>query len=342
MHQRDDRANKPKLDIPENNYICAKPRQNQVSQYSGELGIHRDVSIDDEIDESQLSVHPVDGDISGDSFEVYFRGMDKPKLLTRDEERALADRIKSGDIEARNELVAANTGLVASIVKRYVGLGLDLHDLMQEGSIGAMEAANRFDPSLGFKFSTYATHWIRQAATRAISNKANAIRKPVHFDERIRKIRRAQNELSQGLGRQPSIEEVAEAVELEVDKVRDAINHDPIVTSLDTPVNLDDSDTMMVDYMEDQTALKYVEDIDTSIIHDQIMEAIGSLSYREQQVLMMRFGMHPDKEPRRHTLEEVANEFCVTRERIRQIEVKSLAKLRKNKSMAKLISYLRH
>jgi RNA polymerase primary sigma factor len=277
-------------------------------------------------------------DIADDSVRLYLREIGKIPLLTSEEELALAQKVVSGDKRAKDQMAEANMRLVVSIAKRYVGRGLDLLDLIQEGNTGLLRAVEKFDPDKGFKFSTYATWWIRQAITRAIADQARTIRIPVHMVETINKLLRTQRRLTQELNREPSNEEIAAAMEIEVDKVEHIMKIKQDISSLDASVRDDEEDSVLGDFIEDEDTVSPEESAAGQLLKEQVKDLLGSLTEREQKILKLRFGLEDGKS---HTLEEVGQEFSVTRERIRQIEAKALAKLRKHKDSKKLLDYIK-
>ena len=276
-------------------------------------------------------------DISDDSVRLYLREIGKIPLLTAEEELALAKKVVSGDKRAKDAMAEANMRLVVSIAKRYVGRGLDLLDLIQEGNTGLLRAVEKFDPERGFKFSTYATWWIRQAITRAIADQARTIRIPVHMVETINKLLRTQRRLTQELNREPTNEEIAAAMEMDVDKVEHIMKIKQDISSLDASVRDDEEDSVLGDFIEDEDTKTPTESASEQLLKEQVKQILSTLTEREQKILRLRFGIDDGKS---HTLEEVGQEFSVTRERIRQIEAKALAKLRKNKDTRKLHEYL--
>lgn len=276
-------------------------------------------------------------DISDDSVRLYLREIGKIPLLTAEEELALAKKVVSGDKRAKDAMAEANMRLVVSIAKRYVGRGLDLLDLIQEGNTGLLRAVEKFDPERGFKFSTYATWWIRQAITRAIADQARTIRIPVHMVETINKLLRTQRRLTQELNREPTNEEIAAAMEMDVDKVEHIMKIKQDISSLDASVRDDEEDSVLGDFIEDEDTKTPTESASEQLLKEQVKQILSTLTEREQKILRLRFGLDDGKS---HTLEEVGQEFSVTRERIRQIEAKALAKLRKNKETRKLHEYL--
>lgn len=278
-------------------------------------------------------------DASDDSVRLYLREIGKIPLLTAEEELALAQRVVSGEKRAKDKMAEANMRLVVSIAKRYSGRGLDFLDLIQEGNTGLLRAVEKFDPDKGFKFSTYATWWIRQAITRAIADQARTIRIPVHMVETINKLLRTQRRMTQELNREPTIDELAEELEMEPAKVEYVIKIKQDITSLDAGVGRDgeDEDSVLGDFIEDGDSATPEESATSQLLKEQVKSVLSSLSDREQKILKMRFGLNGSKS---HTLEEVGKEFAVTRERIRQIEAKALAKLRKHKDSKKLHEYI--
>ena len=276
-------------------------------------------------------------DIADDSVRLYLREIGKIPLLTAPEELALAKKVVSGSKAAKDAMAEANMRLVVSIAKRYVGRGLDLLDLIQEGNTGLLRAVEKFDPDRGFKFSTYATWWIRQAITRAIADQARTIRIPVHMVETINKLLRTQRRLTQELNREPTNEEIGIAMEMDVDKVEHIMKIKQDISSLDASVRDDEEDSVLGDFIEDEDTKTPTESASEQLLKEQVKQILGTLTEREQKILKLRFGLEDGKS---HTLEEVGQEFSVTRERIRQIEAKALAKLRKHKDTRKLHEYL--
>ena len=278
-------------------------------------------------------------DISDDSVRLHLREIGKIPLLSADEELALAQRVVAGDKRAKDKMAEANMRLVVSIAKRYSGRGLDFLDLIQEGHTGLLRAVEKFDPEKGFKFSTYATWWIRQAITRAIADQARTIRIPVHMVETINKLLRTQRRMTQELNREPTIEELAKELEMEPEKVEYVIKIKQDISSLDAGVGRDgeDEDSVLGDFIEDEDSATPEESASNQLLKEQVQSVLSALSEREQKIIKMRFGLENGKS---HTLEEVWQEFAVTRERIRQIEAKALAKLRKHKDAKKLYEYL--
>src|SRR6185312_6196981 len=279
----------------------------------------------------------LDDDVADDSVRLYLREIGKIPLLSAEEELALAQRVVAGDKKAKDQMAEANMRLVVSIAKRYVGRGLDLLDLIQEGNTGLLRAVEKFDPDKGFKFSTYATWWIRQAITRAIADQARTIRIPVHMVETINKLLRTQRRLTQELNREPTNDEIAKAMEIDVDKVEHIMKIKQDISSLDASIRDDEEDSVLADFIEDEDTVSPEESATGQLLKEQVKEMLSALTEREQKILKLRFGLEDGKS---HTLEEVGQEFSVTRERIRQIEAKALAKLRKHKDAKKLHDYL--
>ncbi len=294
---------------------------------------------EEEDDEDVLNQGQYFDDASDDSVRLYLREIGKIPLLNSEEELALAHRVVAGEKKAKDKMAEANMRLVVSIAKRYSGRGLDFLDLIQEGNTGLLRAVEKFDPDKGFKFSTYATWWIRQAITRAIADQARTIRIPVHMVETINKLLRTQRRMTQELNREPSIEELAKELEMEPDKVEYVIKIKQDITSLDAGVGRDgeDEDSVLGDFIEDEDGTTPEESATSQLLKEQVQAILSTLSDREQKIVKMRFGLENGKS---HTLEEVGQEFAVTRERIRQIEAKALAKLRKHKDAKKLHEYL--
>ena len=278
-------------------------------------------------------------DISDDSVRLHLREIGKIPLLNAEEELALAQKVVAGDKRAKDKMAEANMRLVVSIAKRYSGRGLDFLDLIQEGHTGLLRAVEKFDPDKGFKFSTYATWWIRQAITRAIADQARTIRIPVHMVETINKLLRTQRRMTQELNREPSIEELAKELEMEPEKVEHVMKIKQDISSLDAGVGRDgdEDENVLGDFIEDEESATPEESAASQLLKEQVQSVLSNLSDREQKIIRMRFGLDNGKS---HTLEEVGQEFAVTRERIRQIEAKALAKLRKHKDARKLYEYL--
>ena len=294
---------------------------------------------EEDTSEEELNSGQYLDDISDDSVRLHLREIGKIPLLTAEEELALAQKVVSGDKRAKDKMAEANMRLVVSIAKRYSGRGLDFLDLIQEGHTGLLRAVEKFDPDKGFKFSTYATWWIRQAITRAIADQARTIRIPVHMVETINKLLRTQRRMTQELNREPTIEELAKELEMEPEKVEYVIKIKQDISSLDAGVGRDgdEDESVLGDFIEDEDSVTPEESAATQLLKEQVQSVLSTLSDREQKIIKMRFGLDGGKS---HTLEEVGQEFAVTRERIRQIEAKALAKLRKHKDSRKLYEYL--
>ncbi len=301
----------------------------------------RDLESEEELSDEELAITAENVDaFADDSVRLYLREIGKIPLLTPEEEAELAQRIVKGDKKAKDKMVESNMRLVVSIAKRYGGRGLDFLDLIQEGNTGLLRAVEKFDPDKGFKFSTYATWWVRQAITRAIADQARTIRIPVHMVETINKVLRTTRKLTSELNREPTNEEIAKALDMEPEKVDYVMRIKQDIASLDASVGRegDDEDSVLGDFVEDEERDSPEESAANQILKEQLSEIIATLTDREQKIIRLRFGIGGG---RPHTLEEVGNEFDVTRERIRQIEAKALSKLRKNKETRKLHEYLR-
>ena len=293
--------------------------------------------IEEEVATPEVAVY-LDDDVADDSVRLYLREIGKIPLLNAEEELALAQRVVAGDKDAKDKMAEANMRLVVSIAKRYVGRGLDLLDLIQEGNTGLLRAVEKFDPDKGFKFSTYATWWIRQAITRAIADQARTIRIPVHMVETINKLLRTQRRLTQELNREPTNEEIAKEMEIDIDKVEHIMKIKQDISSLDASIRDDEEDSVLADFIEDEDTVSPEESATGQLLKEQVKDMLGALTEREQKILKLRFGLEDGKS---HTLEEVGQEFSVTRERIRQIEAKALAKLRKHRDAKKLHDYIK-
>ena len=288
---------------------------------------------EDEINETFAMA---DGLAIDDPVRMYLKEIGKVDLLTPDEEIELAKRMLEGDENAKKRLAEANLRLVVSIAKRYVGRGMQFLDLIQEGNLGLIKAVEKFDYTKGYKFSTYATWWIRQAITRAIADQARTIRIPVHMVETINKVIRVSRQLLQELGHDPSPEEVAEEMHMPVQKVRDILKIALEPVSLETPIG-EEEDSHLGDFIPDEDAPEPAEVASFTLLKEQLVEVLGTLTPREEKVLRLRFGI---EDGRTRTLEEVGKEFNVTRERIRQIEAKALRKLRHPSRSKKLKDFL--
>lgn len=283
-----------------------------------------DADPEDEIDVEHIDLSVPEGIGVDDPVRMYLKEIGKVPLLSPDEEIELAKKIELGDEEAKKKLAESNLRLVVSIAKRYAGRGMQLLDLIQEGNLGLIKAVEKFDYRKGYKFSTYATWWIRQAITRAIADQARTIRIPVHMVETINRLVRTQRQLVQKLGREATPEELAKELDMPVDRVRDImkISQDPV--SLETPIG-EEEDSHLGDFIQDNNVEVPADAATYTLLHEQLMDVLSTLTEREQKVLRLRFGLD-DGRPR--TLEEVGRQFNVTRERIRQIEAKALRKLR--------------
>ncbi|MCI8864303.1 MAG: RNA polymerase sigma factor RpoD [Lachnospiraceae bacterium] len=301
-----------------------------------DLFLDEDLEDEEEINVEEIDLSVPDGVGVEDPVRMYLKEIGKIPLLSTEEEIGLAKAMEQGDSEARKKLAEANLRLVVSIAKRYVGRGMQFLDLIQEGNLGLIKAVEKFDYRKGYKFSTYATWWIRQAITRSIADQARTIRIPVHMVETINRLIRTQRQLVQELGREPLIEEIAAKMELPVERVQEIqkISQEPV--SLETPIG-EEEDSHLGDFIQDEQVMVPADQATFTLLHEQLMEALGTLTEREQKVLKLRFGLD-DGRPR--TLEEVGKEFNVTRERIRQIEAKALRKLRHPSRSKKLKDYL--
>ena len=283
-----------------------------------------DADPEDEIDVEHIDLSVPEGIGVDDPVRMYLKEIGKEPLLSPDEEIELAKKIELGDEEAKKKLAESNLRLVVSIAKRYAGRGMQLLDLIQEGNLGLIKAVEKFDYRKGYKFSTYATWWIRQAITRAIADQARTIRIPVHMVETINRLVRTQRQLVQKLGREATPEELAKELDMPVERVREImkISQDPV--SLETPIG-EEEDSHLGDFIQDNNVEVPADAATYTLLHEQLMDVLSTLTEREQKVLRLRFGLD-DGRPR--TLEEVGRQFNVTRERIRQIEAKALRKLR--------------
>lgn len=295
-----------------------------------------DIILDDEEDLEPIDLTIPEGINIEDPVRMYLKEIGKVPLLNADEEIELARKMENGDDYAKKRLAEANLRLVVSIAKRYVGRGMLFLDLIQEGNLGLIKAVEKFDYRKGYKFSTYATWWIRQAITRAIADQARTIRIPVHMVETINKLTRVQRQLLQELGREPSPEEISEQMNMPVERVREIqkISQEPV--SLETPIG-EEEDSHLGDFIQDDNVPVPADAAAFTLLKEQLVEVLGTLTEREQKVLRLRFGLD---DGRARTLEEVGKEFNVTRERIRQIEAKALRKLRHPSRSRKLKDYL--
>ena len=291
---------------------------------------------DVEVDMEKIDLSVPDGISIEDPVRMYLKEIGKVPLLSADEEIELAMRMSEGDEDAKKRLAEANLRLVVSIAKRYVGRGMLFLDLIQEGNLGLIKAVEKFDYQKGFKFSTYATWWIRQAITRAIADQARTIRIPVHMVETINKLIRVSRQLLQELGREPLPEEIAKELDMPVERVREILKISQEPVSLETPIG-EEEDSHLGDFIQDDNVPVPAEAAAATLLKEQLNEVLDTLTEREQKVLRLRFGMN---DGRARTLEEVGKEFDVTRERIRQIEAKALRKLRHPSRSRKLKDYL--
>ena len=291
---------------------------------------------EDEVDVENIDLSVPDGISIEDPVRMYLKEIGKVPLLSAEEEIELAKKMEMGDQEAKKRLAEANLRLVVSIAKRYVGRGMLFLDLIQEGNLGLIKAVEKFDYRKGYKFSTYATWWIRQAITRAIADQARTIRIPVHMVETINKLIRVSRQLLQELGREPTPEEIAEQMNMPVERVREILKISQEPVSLETPIG-EEEDSHLGDFIQDDNVPVPADAAAFTLLKEQLVEVLGTLTEREQKVLRLRFGLD---DGRARTLEEVGKEFNVTRERIRQIEAKALRKLRHPSRSRKLKDYL--
>ena len=296
----------------------------------------REIEDEEEIDVAKIDLSVPEGISLEDPVRVYLKEIGKVPLLSNEEEMEIAKRMSEGDEEAKKRLAEANLRLVVSIAKRYVGRGMAFLDLIQEGNLGLIKAVEKFDYQKGFKFSTYATWWIRQAITRAIADQARTIRIPVHMIETINKVIRTSRQLLQELGREPSLEEIAAKMEVPVERIREVMKIAQEPVSLETPIG-EEEDSHLGEFIRDEQMLVPADAAAQTLLKEQLAETLDTLTTRERDVLLLRFGL---TDGRARTLEEVGKEFDVTRERIRQIEAKALRKLRHPSRMKKLKDYL--
>lgn len=322
---------------PEENLKEIEELLDLLASYGIEVIDSREVNLPQEEPISEAELRELENEITEDSVRLYLREIGKIPLISAQEEIRLAKRIEAGDEVAKKKLAEANLRLVVSIAKKYIGRGLSLLDLIQEGNTGLLRAVEKFDWRKGYKFSTYATWWIRQAITRAIADQARTIRIPVHMVETINKMTKVQRQLVQDLGREPLPEEIAAEMGIDVAKVEHILKISQETVSLETPVG-EEEDTQLGDFIEDKENLSPEEAAIYELMKGYIKDSLRFLTPREQKILKMRFGLGTDHT---YTLEEVGQEFGVTRERIRQIEAKALQKLRKHKEAQKLVDYLK-
>ena len=310
----------------------------RISGSDDDVDIDMDVILSEEedVDVENIDLSVPDGVSIEDPVRMYLKEIGKVPLLSAEREIELAQRMEDGDEDAKKELAEANLRLVVSIAKRYVGRGMLFLDLIQEGNLGLIKAVEKFDYHKGYKFSTYATWWIRQAITRAIADQARTIRIPVHMVETINKLIRVSRQLLQELGREPTPEEIAKELDMPVDRVREILKISQEPVSLETPIG-EEEDSHLGDFIQDDNVPVPAEAAAQTLLKEQLDEVLDTLTEREQKVLRLRFGMN---DGRARTLEEVGKEFDVTRERIRQIEAKALRKLRHPSRSRKLRDYL--
>lgn len=301
-----------------------------------DLFIEEELDAEEEIDMEHIDLSVPEGINVEDPVRMYLKEIGKVPLLSTEDEIELAKGIELGSDEAKQKLIEANLRLVVSIAKRYVGRGMQFLDLIQEGNLGLIKAVEKFDYRKGYKFSTYATWWIRQAITRSIADQARTIRIPVHMVETINRLVRVSRQLLQELGREPAAEEIAAKAEMPVERVREIMKVSQEPVSLETPIG-EEEDSHLGDFIQDDQVAVPADAATFTMLHEQLMEVLDTLTEREQKVLKLRFGLN-DGRPR--TLEEVGREFSVTRERIRQIEAKALRKLRHPSRSKKLKDYL--
>ena len=314
-------------------------REQQGEVIDGDIEVDEDelAIIEAEAEDfSKIDLSVPEGIGLEDPVRMYLKEIGKVPLLNADEEIGLAQRMENGDADAKKRLAEANLRLVVSIAKRYVGRGMQFLDLIQEGNLGLIKAVEKFDYTKGYKFSTYATWWIRQAITRAIADQARTIRIPVHMVETINKVIRVSRQLLQELGHDPSPEEIAEEMNMPVDKVREIMKIAQEPVSLETPIG-EEEDSHLGDFIPDEGASEPSEAASFTLLKEQLVDVLSTLTPREEKVLKLRFGI---EDGRTRTLEEVGKEFNVTRERIRQIEAKALRKLRHPSRSKKLKDFL--
>lgn len=314
---------------------------NKVDVLRFDEDIDPDLFLENGMDEEEIDMENIDLSVPEgvgieDPVRMYLKEIGKVSLLSMEEEIELAKKIELGDEDAKQRLAEANLRLVVSIAKRYVGRGMQFLDLIQEGNLGLIKAVEKFDYKKGYKFSTYATWWIRQAITRSIADQARTIRIPVHMVETINRLIRVSRQLLQQLGREPSAEEIAKEMDMPVERVREIMKISQEPVSLETPIG-EEEDSHLGDFIQDDHVAIPADAAAFTLLHEQLMEVLDTLTEREQKVLKLRFGL-VDGRPR--TLEEVGKEFNVTRERIRQIEAKALRKLRHPSRSKKLKDYL--
>lgn len=330
-------SSKDVMDLVEASDIDIDQAEKVIEKLEG-LGIEvvADNSVEEDVSDSEVEISSVDGIGVDDPVRMYLKEIGKVPLLTADQEKELAQAMLDGDEDAKNALCEANLRLVVSIAKRYVGRGMQFLDLIQEGNLGLIKAVDKFDYLKGYKFSTYATWWIRQAITRAIADQARTIRIPVHMVETINKLIRIQRQLIQELGREPEAEELANEMGMTVEKVREIMKISQEPVSLEKPIG-EEEDSHLGDFIPDDDAPSPADQAAFTLLKEQLLEVLKGLTPREEKVLRLRFGLD---DGRTRTLEEVGKEFNVTRERIRQIEAKALRKMRHPSRSKKLKDYL--
>ncbi|NLW10485.1 MAG: RNA polymerase sigma factor RpoD [Clostridiaceae bacterium] len=330
-------SSKDVMDLVEASDIDIDQAEKVIEKLEG-LGIEvvADNSVEEDVSDSEVEISSIDGIGVDDPVRMYLKEIGKVPLLTADQEKELAQAMLDGDEDAKNALCEANLRLVVSIAKRYVGRGMQFLDLIQEGNLGLIKAVDKFDYLKGYKFSTYATWWIRQAITRAIADQARTIRIPVHMVETINKLIRIQRQLIQELGREPEAEELANEMGMTVEKVREIMKISQEPVSLEKPIG-EEEDSHLGDFIPDDDAPSPADQAAFTLLKEQLLEVLKGLTPREEKVLRLRFGLD---DGRTRTLEEVGKEFNVTRERIRQIEAKALRKMRHPSRSKKLKDYL--
>ncbi len=323
-------------DFLESNKVDVLSISGEELDLDEDLFLEEDIEEEEEIDMESIDLSVPEGVSVEDPVRMYLKEIGKVPLLSSEDEIELAKKIELGDEESKQRLTEANLRLVVSIAKRYVGRGMQFLDLIQEGNLGLIKAVEKFDYRKGYKFSTYATWWIRQAITRAIADQARTIRIPVHMVETINRLVRVSRQLLQELGREPVPEEIAARADMQVERVREIMKVSQEPVSLETPIG-EEEDSHLGDFIQDDQVAVPADAATFTMLHEQLMEVLDTLTEREQKVLKLRFGLN-DGRPR--TLEEVGKEFNVTRERIRQIEAKALRKLRHPSRSKKLKDYL--
>ena len=324
------------FDFLESNKVDVLQIDGESLELDEDLFIEEDIEDEEEIDMESIDLSVPEGVGVEDPVRMYLKEIGKVPLLSSEDEIDLAKRIELRDEDAKQRLTEANLRLVVSIAKRYVGRGMQFLDLIQEGNLGLIKAVEKFDYRKGYKFSTYATWWIRQAITRAIADQARTIRIPVHMVETINRLVRVSRQLLQELGREPVPEEIAARADMQVERVREIMKVSQEPVSLETPIG-EEEDSHLGDFIQDDQVAVPADAATFTMLHEQLMEVLDTLTEREQKVLKLRFGLD---DGRSRTLEEVGKEFNVTRERIRQIEAKALRKLRHPSRSKKLKDYL--